>query len=206
MVILSKNNVIQLCVKSPFLTDVVKQLCPSFELCSKSISNIDTSYLLSIIEISDDKELDAIIKRFKPEISILIFIIPEEYDYSGIKSHNIYFVKKPFRISSLEKILSAIFKKDAIKLDNCIVDDKSKSILILDGDNGQVKIRLTNKEFEIIYFIAEAASSVSKKEILKRVFGYSVLSNTNTVEVHLHRLKQKLFKYIDISKYIREEL
>lgn len=197
-----KNILIQICEKNGFLESIIKQLYPQVSIHSNKIPKQGSAYSVYIIESDSEKEIKEYIKAFGRCISKVVFIVSDDLEIPDVKCHNTYFLKKPFRISNLHQILD--FKKENLKLNDCIIDDKSKSIIVMDDTGVKEKIRLTNKEFEIICFIAEASSPVLKKDILKTVFGYSELSNTNTVEVHLHRLKQKMSVHIDILKYIKE--
>ena len=204
MIHFSQNSVLHLCAESKFLADAIKQLYPDLEVISQDLSQVNSMFGVSVIESHEDKIILAQIKAFEQGIAKAIFIAPRTFDIPEIKSHNIYILAKPFKMSSLYKVLSFILKKEPLKFEDCLIDEQSKAIIVFDKSNIKEKIRLTNKEFEIVCFIASASGIVLKKDILLNVFGYNELSNTNTVEVHLHRLKQKLSKHINISKYIKE--
>jgi hypothetical protein len=204
MVSALKDNTLQLFVTNNFLMDVVQQLYPHIAVTVSQPSNFNNLHAVSIIESSDNKEVLQIITLFKQVFAKAIFIVPRDFNIPEDDYHNIYFLIKPFKIGSLQNIMASFCKKETLKLGGFLIDDQSKSILVFNDDKVGTKIRLTNKEFEIICFMAESSEPVLRKDILRKVFGYNELSNTNTVEVHLHRLKQKLSKHIDISKYIKE--
>jgi len=54
-------------------------------------------------------------------------------------------------------------------------------------------IRLTEKEAEILQYLANSSSAVvSRDELLIEVWGYNSGVTTHTVETHIYRLRQKL--------------
>jgi DNA-binding response OmpR family regulator len=54
-------------------------------------------------------------------------------------------------------------------------------------------IRLTAKEFELLWFLASNSNHVfSRDQLMHRVWGYSSALDTGTVTVHVRRLREKL--------------
>ncbi len=83
-------------------------------------------------------------------------------------------------------------KKHAASIicDNLEIQPKSHRVLI----NGE-EITLTNREFELLLFLAQNNGIVlSKEKIFERVWGLDALSDTATVTVHVNRLRDKLEK------------
>lgn len=200
----TQQHSIQLCAHSGFLSDAIKQIYPDIIIKDEKEPKINSACNVSIIEIDEKKVNLSYVKKFEASVESAIFIVSGDFKIPDAKSYNIYFVRKPFRINQLQQLLVSFFKKPYLQLCNCIIDEQTRALVTVDGQGFKEKIRLTNKEFDILCFIVETGDPVSKKDILQSVFGYSELSNTNTVDVHLHRLKQKISQYVDISKYIKE--
>ena len=113
----------------------------------------------------------------------------------GLESGANDYVTKPFRFAVLlarirahlrshEQSEDAVFKvgpyefRPAGKL---LVDDKGR------------KIRLTEKETNILKYLYRAgASPVSREELLTEVWGYNAGVTTHTLETHIYRLRQKI--------------
>jgi DNA-binding response OmpR family regulator len=54
-------------------------------------------------------------------------------------------------------------------------------------------LRLTAKEFELLWFLASHPNQVfSRDQLMSRVWGYSAALDTGTVTVHVRRLREKL--------------
>jgi DNA-binding response OmpR family regulator len=60
-------------------------------------------------------------------------------------------------------------------------------------DDRQHKIRLTEKETNILKYLYRAGSkAVSREELLTEVWGYNAGVTTHTLETHVYRLRQKI--------------
>ena len=52
------------------------------------------------------------------------------------------------------------------------------------------------KEFELLWYLASREGEViSKSELLEKVWGYDYYEDANTVNVHIHRIREKLEKH-----------
>ena len=55
------------------------------------------------------------------------------------------------------------------------------------------EIRLPNREFELLRFMAENPNIVfSKEELFEKIWGYDYISDGATVSVHINRLREKI--------------
>ena len=70
--------------------------------------------------------------------------------------------------------------------------------LLLDASRHEARrdgelLRLTQKEFELLWFLAANANRVfSRDQLMARVWGYAAALDTGTVTVHVRRLREKL--------------
>ena len=52
---------------------------------------------------------------------------------------------------------------------------------------------LTNKEFDLLYFLASSPDTVySKEELFSRIWNYDSMGETSTITVHVNRIRDKL--------------
>ena len=117
---------------------------------------------------------------------------------------NIIYLKKPFKVSVLFNYLK-MFKK------NKYINHKEKSenieiylmkelvflplqkIIINKRTNKNE--HLTEKENSLLaYLFQNQNSEISKKNLMNNVWNINENTNTHTIETHLYRLKQKLYK------------
>jgi DNA-binding response OmpR family regulator len=70
--------------------------------------------------------------------------------------------------------------------------------LVLDASRHEARrdgelLRLTHKEFELLWFLAANPNRVfSRDQLMARVWGYAAALDTGTVTVHVRRLREKL--------------
>ena len=81
-----------------------------------------------------------------------------------------------------------------IKIDGLKLDGKSRRAFI-----GDKEIILTNKEFDLLYHLANSPDTVfSKEELFNEIWQYDSIGETSTVTVHVNRIRDKI-KEIDPS-------
>jgi DNA-binding response OmpR family regulator len=59
-------------------------------------------------------------------------------------------------------------------------------------DPRQKKLRLTEKETNILKYLYRAGGPVAREELLTEVWGYNAGVTTHTLETHIYRLRQKI--------------
>ena len=100
------------------------------------------------------------------------------------------FLLKPFRLSALLAKLSAQLGPDG--------EDRALTIgpyqfrpgaKLLTGPS---KIRLTEKETNILKFLHAAGRTVPRETLLHEVWGYNPAVTTHTLETHIYRLRRKI--------------
>lgn len=86
------------------------------------------------------------------------------------------------------EVLTGAGKSDLLIFGALSMDRKAHRVT-LDG----VEVQLTNKEYELLLFLAEHAGIVfSREQLFDRVWGMETLSDTATVMVHIGRIREKL--------------
>jgi DNA-binding response OmpR family regulator len=101
---------------------------------------------------------------------------------------------KPFRLSALLARLSAHLGQHGVVEDRAVNIGPYQfrpSAKLLTAD-GQRKIRLTEKETNILKFLHEAGRTVPRETLLHEVWGYSPAVTTHTLETHIYRLRRKI--------------
>ena len=67
--------------------------------------------------------------------------------------------------------------------------DREKVLL-----EGAKRVRLTEKETNILKYLQRAGGTVSREVLLHEVWGYNPAVSTHTLETHIYRLRQKIEK------------
>jgi len=113
----------------------------------------------------------------------------------GLESGANDYITKPFRFAVLMARVHAHLRshgqsEDAIYRIGPYTFRPSAKVLV----EGGKRIRLTEKETNILKFLQRAGSTVSRDVLLHEVWGYNPAVSTHTLETHIYRLRQKIEK------------
>ena len=105
-------------------------------------------------------------------------------------------IRKPFKLASLIVLIKSRLNRFAVThTPTCQIgrfDYFASRWVLVERSTNQI-IRLTEKEAEILQYLANSSSAVvSRDELLIEVWGYNSGVTTHTVETHIYRLRQKL--------------
>jgi DNA-binding response OmpR family regulator len=104
------------------------------------------------------------------------------------------YITKPFRFAVLMARLHAHLRshgrsEEAMYRIGPYTFRPSAKLLI---DGGERKIRLTEKETNILKFLYRQGEIVPRETLLHEVWGYNPAVTTHTLETHIYRLRQKI--------------
>ena len=104
------------------------------------------------------------------------------------------YLVKPFALSELAARIRAVTRREGSPLDAVLATRG----LELDPNTNQVRregapIRLTPKEFELLYYLAKhEGRAVPQEELIDRIWNERMNPFTQTVKVHMNNLRRKL--------------
>jgi DNA-binding response OmpR family regulator len=113
----------------------------------------------------------------------------------GLESGANDYVTKPFRFGVLLARIRAQLRSYEASEDDLFrigpYEFRPSAKLLI--DEKQKKVRLTEKETNILKYLYRAGSKpVSREELLTEVWGYNAGVTTHTLETHVYRLRQKI--------------
>lgn len=91
-------------------------------------------------------------------------------------------------------------KKSApvVEIDSLRLDGNSRRAFV----NGE-ELLLTNKEFDLLYYLASGPNTVfSKEELFAEIWKYDAIGETSTVTVHVNRIREKIKEVDPTLDYI----
>jgi DNA-binding response OmpR family regulator len=128
---------------------------------------------------------------------IMLTALGEEADrIVGLELGADDYVTKPFSPRELAVRVKAVLRrttKGAAKAERLEIGE-----LAIDGATREVRkggeaLRLTSKEFDLLWFLAANPRRVfSRGQLMDRVWGYQAPLDTGTVTVHMRRLREKI--------------
>lgn len=136
-----------------------------------------------------------------PELSncFVIFLTARSEEYSEVAAFDIGaddYITKPIKPRALVSRINALFRRESkkkkdsneITVGELIVDRTSYMVR-----NGDKKINLPKKEFELLYFLAQNPGKVfSRDELLRNIWGTDVYVLARTVDVHIRKVREKI--------------
>ncbi len=151
---------------------------------------------------SDELEEDLIdfIKKFQDINKHNNIILYHDSSLEKLKTfeNSVVLLKKPFRLKKLFHYLKEMENDEKINklkiylMENLVFLPFQK---LIENRNTNIQQHLTEKESNLLKFIYQSQNSqFSKKNILTSVWGINQDVDTHTLETHLYRLKQKLYK------------
>ncbi|WP_226034646.1 response regulator transcription factor [Aquibacillus saliphilus] len=112
------------------------------------------------------------------------------------------YIVKPFSPREVVLRVKALLRRSStssnLKTDNVAKDILEFPHLMIDNDAHRVtadlkEVGLTPKEYELLYFLAQAPDKVfDREQLLKEVWKYEFFGDLRTVDTHVKRLREKL--------------
>jgi DNA-binding response OmpR family regulator len=151
----------------------------------------DGDYDFAIIDQSlADGTGDALVRDLKISgFDAPILFLAEE----DIPPPSVEHIEKPFRFATLLARLNAHLSRHAAGDEPSIAigpyEFRPGAKLLARGAD---KIRLTEKETDILKFLHGAGDTVARETLLHEVWGYNPAVTTHTLETHIYRLRKKI--------------
>lgn len=150
-------------------------------------------------DISDSKQIPVLVVSAKSD---------ETYKIKGLNLGADDYITKPFGMGELVARVNSHIKtyekfkhsskKKFISIETLSIDVQDRRVF-LEGN----EVLLTQKEFDLLLFLAENPNRVFSKDYLfERVWGYDSLSDASTITVHIARIREKIETNPERRQYI----
>lgn len=150
-------------------------------------------------EISDSKQIPVLIVSAKSD---------ETFKIKGLNLGADDYITKPFGMGELVARVNSHIKtyekfknnstKKLIIVGALSIDKQDRRVYLDDSE-----VILTQKEFDLLVFLAENPNRVfDKEELFERVWGYDSYSDASTITVHIARIREKIETTPDRRQYI----
>ena len=164
---------------------------------------------LLILNLNDISEnLKNFLQEFNFKNKFINFLgyYNKDYHFINMEEIEITLLEKPFRISVLLKELEKLLRKNPFQnSDIFLMNDlkflPNKKVLI--NLNSKNKEHLTEKENKLLLYLCKNKNiEITKNDLLNSIWGFSENIKTHTLETHIYRLKQKLYKLQPKSSFL----
>lgn len=164
------------------LLDIMLPGCNGYDICRKVRDQIDIPILMvtaraEAVDVIRGLGLgadDYITKPFDPSQLV-----------ARVRSHLKTYERLTTTRMQAEKKLS---EDNRIKVGNITIAPKTWKVW-----KNEKELKMPNREFELLRFLAENPNIVfSKEELFEKIWGYDYASDAATVSVHVNRLREKV--------------
>ena len=163
------------------------------------LNEIKENLNFDLYNFNKKKDLDQINESLYGNFLILI----NSTNNKNIGDNFLVIDNLPLKINEIiEKVNINLLKKkfnnqSEIKIDKFTLNINSRVI-----SNDEKKLKLTEREIEIILFLNNSKESQSIENLQNKVWGHVPDLETHTVETHIYRLRKKLMETFDGDKFI----
>lgn len=173
-------------------------------------NNYDLILLDIMLPGTDGMEVCRRIRESKDIPILLVSAKKEDLDkITGLGYGADDYIVKPFSPKELvARVIAHISRYERLTAKNENSFAEAKTIeadgLKLDGRSrrafvNSTELNLTNKEFDLLYFLASSPDTVfSKEELFSKIWNYDSIGETSTITVHVNRIRDKI-KEVDPS-------
>lgn len=162
-------------------------------------SKPDLLVLDIMMPVLDGIEVCRQIRRFSKLPIIMLTARADDDDrITGLETGADDYLTKPFNPRELVARINAVLRRSEERASAKTSDVLVMPHLIIDHNNYLVtvdgmEVNLTNKEFELLWFLAQNTNKVyTRDQLLEMVWGYEYYGDTRTVDTHVKRLRAKL--------------
>lgn len=168
------------------LIDLMLPGMDGFEICRKLRSVKDIPILIVSARKDDVDKIrafglgsdDYVVKPFSPSELV-----------ARVKAHILRYESLVSNESRGNEVLS---------VGDIVIDHGARRVTV-----GDKEIGLTNKEFDLLYFLASKPNIVfTKEELFSNIWGYDSMGETSTITVHINRIRDKIGDVNGDPKYI----
>lgn len=174
------------------------------ELFEKNKENIDIVLLDYMMPLMNGIDACKRIRELSPGVGVIFLTAKtqESDKIYGLYSGADDYITKPFSVTELLARIEAVYRRvklnkellnthsDEMVCGDYILSTKKRAVII-----GNQRIELSQIEFQILeYFFSQPDTTISREEILERVWGEGYFGDDKVVDVNIRRLRLKVEK------------
>ena len=142
--------------------------------------------------------------KIKKTKNPIIVIAPFSVSHNKYSSDFVEQINMPFKITNFKKRVISLLAKHRFKLSSLIhlqdyVIDKNERKI----KKNDLELQMTEKETNFLIIFSQHDKPLSRNFVLKKVWKYSLESDTHTVETHIHRLRKKILEKFNDNNFIK---
>ena len=154
--------------------------------------------ILNLNDISENLKIFLQEFNFKNKFINSLGYYNKDHYFINMEEIEITLLEKPFKVTRLVKELEKLLSKKSFQNYDILLMKNLKFLpyeKVLINLNTKNKEHLTEKENKLLLYLYNNKNiEITKNDLLSSIWGLSKSVNTHTLETHIYRLKQKLYK------------
>ena len=176
----------------------------NFNSLYEILDEIKENLSFTIIKIENEEDFK---KKF--DLNRLDYLVISKTDHKLLLNDNINaknfsdFIDLPLSFKKLIELINIkLIKLKFTQQSNITIKDYELNLNSKFFSKDNLKLRLTEKEIEIILYLNDKKIKHNVADLQKNIWGYSENMETHTVETHIYRLRKKISDLFKDEKFI----
>ena len=176
----------------------------NFNSLYEILDEIKENLSFTIIKIENEEDFK---KKF--DLNRLDYLVISKTDHKLLLNDNINaknfsdFIDLPLSFKKLIELINIkLIKLKFTQQSNITIKDYELNLNSKFFSKDNLKLRLTEKEIEIILYLNDKKINHNVADLQKNIWGYAVNMETHTVETHVYRLRKKISDLFKDEKFI----
>ena len=176
----------------------------NFNSLYEILDEIKENLSFTIIKIENEEDFK---KKF--DLNRLDYLVISKTDHKLLLNDNINaknfsdFIDLPLSFKKLIELINIkLIKLKFTQQSNITIKDYELNLNSKFFSKDNLKLRLTEKEIEIILYLNDKKIKHNVEDLQKNIWGYSANMETHTVETHVYRLRKKISDLFKDEKFI----
>jgi hypothetical protein len=201
------NNIHLHIIGSKTFTSILDELNLNYNISSGENIKYNDRDAFARIVVVEKLQLAEIKKYFLENTPTIFLLNTKDYlvkNKLNLKEFHVALFA-PIEVLSFREILNILitkynfFKKSKIVINGYEIDSNQRVIM-----KGRIKAKLTEKELDLILILVKN-NGLKKTSLLKSIWNHRSDLETHAFETHLHRLRKKMNKFFNDTKFIIEK-
>ena len=176
----------------------------NFNSLYEILDEIKENLSFMIIKIENEEDFK---KKF--DLNRLDYLVISKTDHKLLLNDNINaknfsaFIDLPLSFKKLIELINIkLIKLKFTQQSNITIKDYELNLNSKFFSKDNLKLRLTEKEIEIILYLNDKKIKHNVEDLQKNIWGYAANMETHTVETHIYRLRKKISDLFKDEKFI----
>jgi len=176
----------------------------NFNSLYEILDEIKENLSFTIIKIENEEDFK---KKF--DLNRLDYLVISKTDHKLLLNDNINaknfsdFIDLPLSFKKLIELINIkLIKLKFTQQSNITIKDYELNLNSKFFSKDNLKLRLTEKEIEIILYLNDKKIKHNVEDLQKNIWGYAANMETHTVETHIYRLRKKISDLFKDEKFI----